>query len=74
MAKMLFEMSEVDFQDISPVDEQIMLEDFEEVSGHLLDSLGFKPGISEDGVHFKAIFSIQEPEKYIRDFLDSEPA
>jgi hypothetical protein len=70
MSKMLLEMSEVDFEAMSPEDEAIMLEDFEEVAGHLLDSVGFKPSNSEDGVNFTAQMSIIDPEKYITDFLD----
>jgi hypothetical protein len=70
MSKMLLEMSELDFDTISPEDEAIMLEDFEEVAGHLLDSVGFKPSNSEDGVNFTAQMSIIDPEKYITDFLD----
>jgi hypothetical protein len=70
MSKMLLEMSEVDFESMSPEDELTMLEDFEEVAGHLLDSIGFKPSNSENGVNFTAEFSIIDPEKYITDFLD----
>lgn len=70
MSVMLLEMSEVDFEGLSPEDETIMLEDFEEVAGHLLDSIGFEPSNSEDGVSFTAKMSIIDPEKYITDFLD----
>lgn len=70
MSKMLLEMSEVDFDGLSPEDETMMLEDFEEVVGHLLDSVGFKPSNSEDGVNFTAKMSIIDPEKYITNFLD----
>ena len=74
MSKMLLEMSEVDFSKLSKQDEQIMLEDFEEISGHLLDSLGFKPKNSENGVDFTADFTIIDPEEYIQNFLkNSEP-
>ena len=70
MSKMLLEMSEVDFEALSPDDETVLLEDFEEVAGHLLDSIGFKPSSSEDGVNFTAEISLIDPEKYIRDFFD----
>lgn len=70
MSKMLLEMSEVDFDALSPDDETVLLEDFEEVAGHLLDSIGFKPSNSEDGVNFTAEISLIDPEKYIRDFFD----
>lgn len=70
MSKMLLEMSEVDFEALSPDDETVLLEDFEEVAGHLLDSIGFKPSKSEDGVNFTAEISLIDPEKYIRDFFD----
>ena len=70
MSKMLLEMSEVDFEAMGPEDEAMMLEDFEEVVGHLLDSVGFKPSDSQDGVNFTAKMSIIDPEKYITDFLD----
>ena len=70
MSKMLLEMSEVDFDALSPDDETVLLEDFEEVAGHLLDSIGFKPSNSEDGVNFTAEISLIDPEKYISDFFD----
>jgi hypothetical protein len=70
MSKMLLEMSEVDFEALSPDDETVLLEDFEEVAGHLLDSIGFKPSNSEDGVTFTAEISLIDPEKYIADFFD----
>lgn len=70
MSIMLLEMSEVDFENLSPEDETMMLEDFEEVAGHLLDSVGFEPSSSEDGVSFTAKMNIMDPEKYITDFLD----
>lgn len=72
MAKMLLEMSEVDFDSLSPEDETTMLEDFEEVAGHLLDSLGFSPSESDDGVNFTAKMALIDPEKYITDFLSQE--
>lgn len=74
MAKMLLEMSEVDFDSLSPEDETTMLEDFEEVAGHLLDSLAFSPSDSDDGVNFTAKMTLIDPEKYITDFLSkTEP-
>lgn len=74
MSKMLLEMSEVDFSKLSKQDEEMMLEDFEEIAGHLLDSLGFKPQNSENGVDFAANFTIIDPEEYIQNFLkDSDP-
>lgn len=74
MSKMLLEMSEVDFSKLSKQDEEMMLEDFEEIAGHLLDSLNFKPQNSENGVDFAANFTIIDPEEYIQNFLkDSDP-
>jgi hypothetical protein len=69
MSKMLLEMTDVDLDKLPKEEEEIMLEDFEEVSGHLLDSLGFKPSNSENGVNFTASFTIIDPEEYIQNFL-----
>lgn len=70
MAKMMLEMADVDFDSLSKEDETAMLEDYEEVAGHLLDSLTFSPSASEDGVSFTAKMTIIDPEKYITDFLE----
>lgn len=72
MSKMLLEMAEVDFENITPDEETSLLEDFEEVAGHLLDSVGFTPSESDDGVNFTAKFTLIDPEKYITDFLSTE--
>ena len=72
MSRMLLEMAEIDFDHLTPEQEEAYLEDFEEVANHLLDSMGFEPGQSEDGVHFKAIFTLEDPEKYIRKKLEEE--
>jgi hypothetical protein len=69
ISKMMLEMAYVDFDKLSPQEEQEMLEDYEEVAGHLLDSMMFKPSDSEDGVSFSANFTIIEPEEYITNFL-----
>ena len=70
MSLMLVEMADVDFETLPKEEEQEMLEDFEEIAGHLLDALGFKPSNSEDGVNFTANFTILDPEEYIRKFLE----
>lgn len=70
MSQMLLEMADVDFDTLPKQEEQEMLEDFEEVAGHLLDSLGFKPSNSEDGVNFTANFTVIAPEEYITNFLE----
>lgn len=70
MSRMLVEMADVDFETLPKEEEQEMLEDFEEVAGHLLDALGFKPSNSEDGVNFTANFTILDPEEYIQKFLE----
>ena len=72
MARMMVEMSDVDFDNLSKEQEEAMLEDYEDVALHLLDSLSFSPQKSEDGVSFTADFVIQEPEKYIKEFLSNE--
>lgn len=71
MSLMLLEMADVEFEELSKEEEQEMLEDFEEVAGHLLDALGFKPSESQDGVNFTANFTIIEPEEYITNFLEN---
>ncbi len=73
ISQMLLEMSDVDFDTLPKEEEEMMLEDFEEVAGHLLDALGFKPLSSEDGVNFTANFSIIDPEEYITNFLEDNP-
>jgi len=72
MSRMLLEMAEIDFDNLTPEQEEVMLEDFEEVANHMLDSMGFEPGASEDGAHFKAIFALEDPETYIRKKLEEE--
>lgn len=71
MSLMLLEMADVEFEELSKQEEQEMLEDFEEVAGHLLDALGFKPSESQDGVNFTANFTIIDPEEYITNFLEN---
>lgn len=44
MSRMLLEMAEIDFDNLTPEQEEVMLEDFEEVANHMLDSMGFEPG------------------------------
>jgi ABC-type phosphate/phosphonate transport system substrate-binding protein len=71
MAKMLLEMAEVDFDALPAEEEQTMLEDFEEVAGHLLDSLGFdiKEVVSDKEI--VATIAIQDVETYIKTFLEN---
>ena len=72
IATMMLEMSEVDFDNISKEDEELLLEDYEEVATHILDSLGFSPieAKESDSVRFSADFRLIEPEKYIQNFLE----
>ena len=72
IAKMLLEMSQIDFDDLSPADEAEMLENYQDIAVHLLDSLGFECGESDDGTHFKATFALEDPEEYIRKKLAEE--
>lgn len=72
IAKMLLEMSQIDFDDLSPADEAEMLENYQDIAVHLLDSLGFDAGDSADGAAFTADFLIQDPEEYIRKKLAEE--
>lgn len=73
MAKMLLEMADLDVDEVSKEEEEQMLEEFAEIAGHLLDSMGFKPSNSENGVTFTADFALIDPEKYITDFLEANP-
>lgn len=66
------EMSNLDFDNLTPEQEAVALEDYEDVATHLLDSMGFAPGRSDDGVSFKATFVLEDPEKYIRKKLEEE--
>jgi hypothetical protein len=72
MARMLLEMASIDFDNLSEDEEALLLEDYEDVATHLLDSLSFSPEKSEDGVHFGASFAIQDPEEYIKKMLEDE--
>lgn len=72
-SKMLLEMAQIDFEKLSPQDEQEMLKDYEEIAGHIFDSLMFKPSNSEDGINFSANFTIIEPAEYIKNFLVDNP-
>lgn len=73
MAKMMLEMAEVDFDALPAEEEQLMLEDYEEVAGHLLDSLGFeiKEVVSDN--ELVATMAIQDIETYIKTFLENNP-
>lgn len=73
IAGIILEMSYVDFETLSAQEEQEMLEDFEEVAGHILDSITFKPSPSEDGVSFSADFAIIDAKKYAKDFFSKNP-
>ena len=71
MSKMLLEMADVDFDKISPEDEKAMLEDYEEVASHLLDSLSFEiTDISDDG-QISARIKPVDPEEYIKNFSEN---
>ena len=72
MARMLLEMAQIDFGSLTEAQEAELLEDYEDVATHIVDSMGFEPGPSEDGVSFSAQFTIQDPEKYIRKLLAEE--
>lgn len=74
MAKMLLEMGNYEFEKLTEAEEADLLEDCEDVATHLLDSMGFKSGQSEDGVSFKADFALKDPEKYIQEKFAEEAA
>lgn len=64
-------MGSYDFESLTEAEEADLLEDCEDVAKHLLDSMGFNPGQSEDGARFKATFALKDPEKYIQEkFLE----
>lgn len=73
IANIILEMSYVDFETLTPQEEQEMLEDLEEIAGHVLDSMSFKPSPSEDGVSFSADFSIIDAKKYAKEFFSNNP-
>jgi hypothetical protein len=73
MAHMLLEMAEFESDQITEEEEEEALQQYSEVAGHLLDSMGFKPSNSENGVTFTADFALIDPEKYITDFLEENP-
>lgn len=65
ISQMMMEMADVDFEKLTPEQEQIMLEDYEEVATHLLDSLSFEiKEINKDG-NFSASMKIIPPNEYI---------
>lgn len=72
MAKMLLEMGSYDFESLTEAEEADLLEDCEDVATHLVNSMGFNPGQSEDGVAFKATFDLKDPEKYIQEKFAEE--
>lgn len=72
MARMLLEMANIDFDNLTPEQEDLLLQDYEELSNILLDSMGFKAGPSGDGVTFTATFCLEEPETFIRRILAEE--
>jgi hypothetical protein len=72
MARMLLEMAQIDFGSLTEAQEAELLEDYEDVATHIVDSMGFEAGPSEDGVSFNAKFTLEDPEKYIRKKLDEE--
>jgi hypothetical protein len=74
MAKMLLEMGNYEFEKLTEAEEADLLEDCEDVAKHLLDSMGFKSGESEDGVSFSAVFALKDPEKYIEEKFAEEAA
>lgn len=69
---MLLEMANIDFESMTPEQEESLLEDYEEIATFLLESMGFEPGQSDDGVTFKAVFSLQDPEEYIQKKLEED--
>jgi ABC-type Fe3+-citrate transport system substrate-binding protein len=73
MAKMLLEMADVDFDTLPAEEEQLMLEDYEEVAGHLLDSLGFEISEVVSDTEMVTKMAIQDIETYIKTFLENNP-
>jgi hypothetical protein len=65
-------MANIDFESMTPEQEESLLEDYEEIATFLLESMGFEPGQSDDGVTFKAVFSLQDPEEYIQKKLEED--
>lgn len=50
MSRLMFELSDFDFDKLTPEQEQIALEDFEELLSHLLDSVSFQiKDVNNDG-------------------------
>lgn len=69
MSKLLLEMAEVDWETITKEEEQVMLEDYEEVAGHLLDSLDFSVNNVAENGEITATLNPIDTEKYISDLL-----
>lgn len=72
IATMLLEMAAIEWEEITAAEEAELLEDYEEVAMHILDSLSFSPEDSEDGINIGAKMTLQDPEKYIRDLFEKE--
>lgn len=74
MSQMLLEMADIEWDDITKAEELTMLEDYEEVASHLLDSLTFTiTSVDENGeitVNLKPI----DPEEYVKTFLAESEA
>lgn len=66
---MMLEMADVDFEKLAPQEEQTMLEDYEEVATHLLDSMSFEITDIKDDGSISASLKLIDIEKYISDFL-----
>ena len=69
ISEMMLEMADVDWDKFTKEEELIMLEDYEEVATHLLDSLQFDvTNIDENGV-IHATFTPISPVEYIEKYL-----
>jgi hypothetical protein len=72
ISKMLLEMADVDFNKLTPDQEQVLLEDYEEIGAHLLDSMSFKvTDVYEDG-SFSAVIKFIPINEYIDKVFSEE--
>ncbi len=74
MSQMLLEMADIEWDDITKAEELTMLEDYEEVASHLLDSLTFTITSVDENGDITANLKPIDPEKYVKTFLAESEA
>ena len=74
MSQMLLEMADIEWDDITKAEELTMLEDYEEVASHLLDSLTFTITSVDENGDITANLKPIDPEEYVKTFLAESEA